>query len=269
MELLEAFILGIVQGLTEFLPVSSSGHLELMKYILKDDSLAEQSMLTTVVLHFATAIATMVIFREDIIRIIKNLFSKGNKEDKSFVGFIIISMVPAAIVGICFEDLIDDFFYRNILLVAFMLLVTGVLLLIAEKLSTRDSNLANGKLTYSKSLIVGIAQAIAILPGISRSGSTIATSLIMGIDKQEAARFSFLMVVPLIFGKVAKDILSGDLVENMPSVPYLLIGFIAAFITGLFACKLMIKLVNNSKLRYFSYYCFLVGFTVIGYSYLV
>ncbi len=259
-EILEALILGIVQGLTEFLPVSSSGHLEIMKYLMDDDSLAEQSMLTTVFLHFATAIATIVVFRKDIIQVISNILKRDSNALK-FAMYIIISMIPAAIIGVLYDDIIDDYFHRKIKLVSCMLLVTGVLLFISERIRPKEA-----KMNAVKSFIVGISQAIAILPGISRSGATIATSLILGIDKREAARFSFLMVIPLIFGKIAKDLVSGDFVENMPSGMYLSVGFIAAFITGVLACLFMIKIVQRSKLSYFSIYCFIAGIGMLIYS---
>jgi len=262
MELLEALLLGIVQGLTEFLPVSSSGHLEIMKYILNDDSLAETSLFTTVFLHFATAIATMVVFRKDIMDIIKGIFSK-DKNSFQFVLFIIVSMIPAALVGIFMEDMIDNFYHRNIQLVAFMLLITGLILFISEKMPSGTK-----KVSFVSAIIIGIAQAIAILPGISRSGSTIATSLMLGVDKTKAARFSFLMVIPLIFGKIAKDVLSGDFTQHMPSVSYLIVGFLAAFITGILACTWMIAIVKKSKLSWFAYYCFFAGIAILVYAFL-
>jgi len=257
MEWLEALILGIVQGLTEFLPVSSSGHLEIMKYLLNDDSLAEQSLFTTVFLHFATALATLFVFRKDVMEIVKGVFS-GKKESLNFVLLIGVSMIPAAFVGVVFEDVIDNFFHRNITLVACMLLVTGLILYISEKV-----NVGTGKITFTKALIIGVSQAIAILPGISRSGSTIATSLILGVDKSKAARFSFLMVIPLIFGKIAKDVLSGDFTQNMPSASYLIIGFLAAFITGIIACTWMIQIVKKSKLSWFAVYCVIAGIAIL------
>jgi len=259
-ENLEALILGIVQGITEFLPVSSSGHLEIMKFLLNDDSLAEQSMMTTVVLHFATALATMYVFREDIIKLLRGLFASGSDNSRNYFLYIVISMIPAVIVGLAFEDVIESFYHKKIGLVACMLLITGVLLLLSEKIK-----LPTKPLNGMRSAIVGVAQAIAILPGISRSGSTVATSLLLGVDRVEAARFSFLMVIPLIFGKMAKDLISGELISSMPSIAYLIIGFAAAFITGIFACKLMIKLVKNAKLEWFAVYCFLVGAGLLVY----
>ena len=253
MNFLEALILGIIQGLTEFLPVSSSGHIELAKGILKTD-IEEGSMLMTVVLHFATALSTVVIFRKDIAEIISGLFQFKNNEAFQFSLKIVISMIPAAIVGIVFNDVIEDFFDGNFLLVGLMLIVTAALLFFADKAKN-----TNKDVSIVSSIIIGISQAIAILPGISRSGATISTSVLLGIDRTKAARFSFLMVVPLIFGKMAKDVLSDEFtttsIESMP----LIVGFVSAFFTGLLACQWMIKLVKQSKLTYFAIFCVAAG----------
>lgn len=254
MDVLTAIILGIIQGLTEFLPVSSSGHLELAKVILGNESVAEESMLMTVVLHFATALSTVAIFRKDLIEIIKGIVTFKWNDELKFSLKIIISMIPAAIVGVLYDDLIESFFNGQLLLVGAMLIVTGVLLFLADK-----AKKTNKEVTFWGALIIGISQAIAILPGISRSGATISTSVIMGVDREKAARFSFLMVVPLIFGKIAKDVLSDDFTLANINTTSLSIGFIAAFITGLFACTWMISLVKKSKLVYFSIYCFIAG----------
>ena len=256
MNWIESIILGIIQGLTEFLPVSSSGHLELAKTIL--GNIDNQGMLMTVVLHFATALSTVVIFRKDLYAILRGLFSfKWNHETK-FSLKILISMIPAIYVGLIYDDLIETFFNGKILFVGAMLLVTGLILFLAD----RSVN-TNKPVSFKFSIIIGIAQAIAILPGISRSGATIATSVLLGIDRSKAARFSFLMVVPLIFGKMAKDIISDDFLSSTINIGELSVGFLAAFFTGLFACKLMISLVKKSKLVYFSIYCFVVGILAI------
>ena len=258
MEWLDALILGVIQGMTEFLPVSSSGHLELGKAILGDNSVPEESLLFTVVLHFATALSTIIVFRKDIFNLITGIFT-GNNEDLIFAGKIILSMVPAVIVGLFFEDQLEALFNGNIVLVGCMLIVTGLLLFLAGRAKNTGKNIG-----WKDALLIGISQAIAMLPGISRSGATISTSVLLGNDRTKAARFSFLMVVPLIFGKIAKDIMSGDIsLENSASMP-LLIGFIAAFITGLLACTWMISLVRKAKLHYFSYYCFAVGLMAIA-----
>ena len=258
MSFLEAIILGIIQGLTEFLPVSSSGHLELVKAIQGQDLSGESSMLMTVVLHFATALSTVFVFRKDLFRIFKGLLQFKKNEEFLFSLKIIISMIPAALVGIFFEDLIEGFFGGQVLLVGLMLIVTGLLLFLADRAKNTDK-----KVSTSNAVIIGIAQAIAILPGISRSGATIGTSVLLGIDRISAARFSFLMVVPLIFGKMAKDLFSDKFTTEGVKVLAIGSGFIAAFVTGIIACTLMISVVKRSKLSYFSYYCFIVGLGVI------
>jgi undecaprenyl-diphosphatase len=262
-DIINAIVLGIVQGLTEFLPVSSSGHLELAKYILGDDALPQDSLLMTVVLHFGTALATVFVFRKDIMEIITKFFSQGQHEEKSFVYKIIFSMIPAAAVGLLLEKQIESLFTQNILLVCCMLLLTSLLLFIADKAKPSSDDV-----TFSSAAKVGIAQAIAILPGISRSGATIATSVLLGIDRAKAARFSFLMVVPLIFGKMAKDMLDGDLTSDTTSLSALSVGFVVSFITGVFACTWMIQIVRKSQLKYFAYYCLIVGIAGIAYVYL-
>jgi undecaprenyl-diphosphatase len=261
MEILDAVILGIIQGLTEFLPVSSSGHLELGKAILGDNSVPKESLLFTVVLHFATALSTIVIFRKDILQIIKGVLKLEWNEDLQFISKIALSMLPAVVVGVFFEDQLEQLFGGNILLVGCMLLVTALLLFLADRAKDTQK-----KVTFSNAFIIGISQAIAMLPGISRSGATISTSVLLGNDKTKAARFSFLMVVPLIFGKIAKDIIGGELTYDSSSFVSLSAGFIAAFIAGLFACTWMISLVKKSKLSYFAIYCVVVGLVAITWS---
>jgi len=257
-ETIQAIILGIVQGLTEFLPVSSSGHLEIAKFIMNDTSVAEESMMMTVVLHFATALSTLVIFRKEVMEIITGLFQFEKNEHFWFAVKIVISMIPAVIIGIGFEDEIESLFDKKLVLVGAMLVVTGVLLFLADRAKNTEKSVG-----MWQALVIGISQAIAILPGISRSGATISTSVLLGIDRSRAAKFSFLMVVPLIFGKMAKEILDSvrgeeaifDAAETVP----LICGFVAAFLTGMLACTWMIKLVKASKLYYFSIYCFVVA----------
>ncbi len=266
MSLLEAIILGIVQGLTEFLPVSSSGHLELAKMIQGQQMSGEQSMLMTVVLHFATALSTVVVFRKDLADIFKGLFKFKWNEEFQYALKIVVSMIPAAIVGVLFDDIIEGFFAGQIILVGSMLIVTGLLLFLADRAKNTEK-----KVSFMNSIVIGIAQAIAILPGISRSGATIGTSVLLGIDRERAARFSFLMVVPLIFGKMAKDMTSSEFKEALSvsegeqavSLVTLGVGFVAAFAVGMLACTWMIKLVKRSKLSYFSYYCFAVGIAAV------
>jgi len=261
MDVLEAIILGVIQGFTEFLPVSSSGHLELAKVILGDTSVPEESLTFTVVLHFATALSTLVVFRKEVSEIFRGLFQFKWNEETKFSLKIIISMIPAVIIGLLFEKQLESFFGGKILLVGIMLLVTALLLLLADKAKNTTKDVS-----FSNSLIIGVSQAIAMLPGISRSGATISTSVLLGIDRTRAARFSFLMVVPLIFGKIAKDLLSGDLNFQSSEIVPISAGFIAAFFAGLIACNWMIALVKKSKLSYFSIYCAIVGIIAIGYS---
>ncbi|MFN3917522.1 MAG: undecaprenyl-diphosphate phosphatase [Flavobacteriales bacterium] len=260
-KLLEAIILGIVQGLTEFLPVSSSGHLEIAKAMLGNSDLARQSMLMTVVLHFATALSTVVIFRKEIVDIFKGLFQFKSNEQTEYSLKIVFSMIPAAVVGVFFDDIIEGFFNGKLLLVGAMLLVTGFILFVANRARNTKKHVG-----FTEAIIIGVAQAIAILPGISRSGATISTAVILGVDREKAARFSFLMVVPLILGKMAKDLLSDEFSLSGINSASLIVGFFAAFITGLFACKIMITVVKRSKLAYFSIYCFFVGTIAIIYS---
>lgn len=263
MDVLDAVILGIIQGLTEFLPVSSSGHLELGKAILGDQMVAEESLLFTVVLHFATALSTLVVFRKDVWEILYGLFQfKWNKE-MQFSLKIIISMIPAVIIGVLFEEQLESLFGGSIAFVGAMLIVTAILLWFADRAKNTGK-----KVTFKDAFIIGISQAIAMLPGISRSGATISTSVLLGNDKGKAARFSFLMVVPLIFGKIAKDIMSGELSTETANLSTLGIGFIAAFIAGIVACIWMIKLVRNSKLKWFALYCFIVGIIAIVVSFI-
>lgn len=261
MELLDAVILGIVQGLTEFLPVSSSGHLELGKAILGGNSVPEESLLFTVVVHFATALSTIVVFRKDILDIIKGILKFEWNEDMQFLAKIIVSMIPAVIIGLLFEKQLEQLFDGNILLVGCMLLITALLLLLADRAKNTSK-----KVSFSNAFVIGLSQAFAMLPGISRSGATISTSVLLGNDKTKAARFSFLMVVPLIFGKIAKDILSSDLTYESSTFLPLSAGFFAAFIAGWLACKWMIKLVKQSKLTYFAIYCSIVGLIAISFA---
>lgn len=261
MSTLDAIILGIIQGLTEFLPVSSSGHLEIVKVLLGDDSLPKDSLLFTVFVHAATALSTLVVFRKEVLEIIKGLFDFEWNDSTKFSVKILISMVPAALIGIFLETQIEQLFDENLLLIGMMLCVTALLLIIADKAKNTVKDVSNIHAFW-----VGIAQAIAILPGISRSGATIATSVLLGIDRARAARFSFLMVVPLILGSMAKSILEGDFSAQETSLAPLLVGFFAAFGTGVVACKWMIHLVKKSSLRYFGLYCALVGIIALIFS---
>ena len=251
---IDAIILGVIQGLTEFLPVSSSGHLEITRELLNTNQLPSDNLLMTSVLHFATALSTILVFRKDIYDLIKGLFEKENKNSKSYIIKILIAIVPAGLVGFLLSDEIEFLFSGNMILVGIMLIITGTLLFLTKILKTK-----NFKISSVHALIIGLSQAFAVIPGISRSGATICTSLFLGNNKSEAAKFSFLIVIPVIFGAILKDVLSGDIFDNEIKISILIIGFISSFLTGVLACKLMLKIVANNNLIYFSFYCFLLG----------
>lgn len=260
-EALKALIIGIIQGLTEFLPVSSSGHIELFKALLNLDLASNQNLLFTLVLHTATALSTIVVFRKQIGEILCGLF-RGEKQAVNFTLKIVLSMFPAALVGYFMKDTIEQFFSGNILLVGCMLLVTALLLVLAGRARQTKKTISS-----VDALIVGSAQAIAILPGISRSGATIATSVILGNDRSKTATFSFLMVIPLIFGAMAKDLLDANaLTFSNEMLLSLTVGFLAAFVFGIIACRWMIALVRKARLWYFSIYCASIGLIAIAYA---
>lgn len=257
MNWLEALLLGLIQGLTEFLPVSSSGHLELGKHFLQIES--EQSLSFTVAVHGATVLSTIVVFWKEI----KNLFLgfvtfKWNDENKYIVK-IIVSVIPVGILGLFFEDEIKQFFTGNIVFVGAMLLVTATLLSLTYFSKSRGKNIS-----YLSAFVIGIAQALAVLPGISRSGATIATGIMLGNNKNEIAQFSFLMVIIPVIGANLKDILSGGFSNDSGiGVMPIVVGFIAAFVSGLLACKWMINIVKKGKLITFAIYCTIIGFLAI------
>ncbi|MFK7952049.1 MAG: undecaprenyl-diphosphate phosphatase [Ekhidna sp.] len=251
---IEALILGIIQGLTEFLPVSSSGHLEIGSVLLNAES--SDNLLFAVVVHLATAFATIVVFKDDILALLKDIFKFQWNESTQFAAKILLSMIPVFVVAMLWKEQIESMFTGNLLLVGSMLLITGGLLLFAHY--KKDGNKSVG---FIASILIGFSQAFAVLPGISRSGSTIATALILGIERSKAARFSFLMVLIPILGASLLEV--KDYTEN-PSLhsvelSTLLVGFLAAFISGFIACKWMIKIVKKGKLTYFAIYCFIVG----------
>ncbi len=255
---IEALILGIIQGLTEFLPVSSSGHLEIGSVLLNAES--SDNLLFAVVVHLATALATIAVFKDDIIILLKDIFKFQWNESTQFASKILLSMIPVFVVAMLWKDQIESMFTGNLLLVGSMLLITGGLLLFAH--FKKDGAKSVG---FVASLIIGISQAFAVLPGISRSGSTIATALILGIERSKAARFSFLMVLIPILGASlleVKDYTENPAIHSV-EISSLLVGFIAAFISGFIACKWMIKIVKKGKLTYFATYCFIVGIIAI------
>lgn len=255
MTLLDGIILGILQGLTEFLPISSSGHIELGSALLKVDT--QNNLLFTLVVHAATSLSTIVVFRKDISQLTIDVLQFKKNDASSYIFYLIISAIPVGIIGLLYDKQIESFFSGEILLVGFMLLITGLLLSL-----TYYSPPKQGKVTWGRALLIGIAQAIAIMPGISRSGATISTALLLGVDKERAARFSFLMVlIPILGGSALKlvEYLGNPLLSQGISVWVLLAGFLAAFIAGLAACQWMLTIVKKGKLIYFAVYCFLIG----------
>lgn len=259
MTIFEALILGILQGLTEFLPVSSSGHIELGAYFLGISG--TDNLLFTIVVHAATALSTILVFRKDIWLIIKDLFQFSWNEGTRFSFYIFISMIPIGVVGLLFEEEISSLFGGNIIFVGAMLWLTAALLTFSHFAPKKE-----GKVTASKALVIGLAQTLAILPGLSRSGSTISTALILGVGKERAARFSFLMVlIPILGGSFLQvlDYIENPAIAGGISGSSLVVGFISAFVAGLIACIWMINIVKKGKLIYFAIYCAVVGLIAI------
>ncbi|MCG6187393.1 undecaprenyl-diphosphate phosphatase [Maribellus maritimus] len=254
---IQALILGLLQGLTEFLPVSSSGHLEIGHVILGVQS--ENNLLFDITVHVATVLSTLVVFRKDIVSLFKGLFAFQWNESTIFVSKLLLSAVPVMILGLLFKDQVEKLFTGNLLLVGSMLLVTALLLSFAHFAKKGEK-----KITFGKSLIIGIAQALAVMPGISRSGATIATGLLLKTKRDEVARFSFLMVLIPILGAAFLDIVGGDFTsgETIGTIP-LLVGFLAAFASGLLACAWMIRIIKKGKLIYFAIYCLIIGLIAI------
>ena len=261
MEIIKSILLGIVQGLTEFLPISSSGHLEIFKVILGFETGLNNNILFTLILHLATSFSVIVVYWNDIIKIFKSIFSIKKDENTYFFSLILISIFPAGIVGFLLEENISNLFDGNIILVGSMLLLTSIILFISDfKIKTTN------KLDYVKSFFVGVSQALAIIPGISRSGLTICSSVLMGVNRELAAKFSFLMVLPLIFGSFLKILIFDEIIFNQEIISSYVFGFLSAFISGIFACKWMIVIVKKSKMKYFSLYCLAVGLICIFFS---
>lgn len=261
MNWLEALILGLVQGLTEFLPVSSSGHLELGKHILGVEY--SENLTFTVVVHGATVLSTIIVFWKTIIDLFKDFFKFKWNESTQYIFKIFVSMIPVVIVGLLFKEEIESLFTGNILFVGFMLLITSALLAFTYYAKERQKDIS-----FKNSFIIGIAQAIAVLPGISRSGATIATGLYLGNKKENVAKFSFLMVLLPIIAANIKDLMDFDLSsQSTVSITPLIIGFVAAFISGLLACSWMLKIIKRGKLIYFALYCLIVGIVAIIFSF--
>ena len=255
MSSLEAIILGLVQGLTEFLPVSSSGHLAIGKALFGIET-ADLSF--EVAVHAATVLATIVVFWKDIWKLLGGLFKWKLNSETRYILLILLSMIPVFIVGMFFKDSVESLFGNGLLVVGCALLVTALLLFLSETLTARRGA-DGGKVTWKSALWMGLAQAIAVVPGLSRSGSTIAAGLLSGVSKQEVTRFSFLMVLIPILGEAFLDVVGGDFAASTVGTLPLILGFLAAFISGLFACKFMIAMVRKARLKWFALYCVLVG----------
>jgi len=256
MNVFQAILLGIIQGLTEFLPISSSGHLEIGHSLLGIHN--ENNLLFVLDVHLATVLSTIVVFRKDIAVLLKDLFRFEWNTSTKYLSMLLVSSIPIVIIGLLFKAEIESVFTGNLLLVGCMLIITAFLLTL-----TVYVHKSTGKMTYSKAFVIGIAQMLAVLPGISRSGSTIATGLLMGVKKDEVARFSFLMVLIPIIGAAILDVAGGEITAQNVNLLNLLIGFVAAFITGVLACSWMIKIVKRGKLIYFAIYCALIGLIAI------
>lgn len=277
MNTLQALIMGLLQGLTEYLPVSSSGHLTIASELFGIDG--ESNMTFTIAVHMATVLSTLVILGSEIGKILKGMCNplsprslKGNgtflnrlNPDQRYVLNILVSMIPIGIVGVFFKDKVEEVFGSGLLVVGICLLLTAALLTFSYLARPRQRE----NISLSHAFIIGLAQAVAVLPGLSRSGSTIATGLLLGNKKEKLAQFSFLMVIPPILGEALLDVLKmvkgEEATGGIDTLP-LIVGFVAAFISGCAACKWMIGIVKKGKLIYFAYYCAIVGVASIVYS---
>lgn len=263
MDIIEAIILGIIQGLTEFLPVSSSGHIVIGSELLGLNG--EENLTFAIAVHAATVLSTIVVLHKDIWIILKGLFKFQWNEETQYVAKIALSLIPVMIVGFFLKDYVEELFSSGLLIVGIALLVTALLLTFSYYAKPK----LKPNISYRDSFIIGLAQGVAaIFPGLSRSGSTIATGIILGNDKEKVAKFSFLMVLIPILGEAFLDLVKGNFTAAESSIPMgsLIAGFIAAFIFGCIACKWMINLVKKGKLIYFAYYCAIVGLITIIYS---
>lgn len=266
----QAILLGLVQGLTEFLPVSSSGHLAIGRAILGVEESGD--LVFEVAVHAATVLATIVVFRKEILKLLCGLFKFKYNDETDYIAKICVSMIPVLIAGVFFKDAVEAAF-SSLTVVGIALLVTAVLLTFSDwkarwdlrrssKEAAQGVQPRNG-ISFWQALVVGIAQALAVIPGLSRSGTTISTGLICGVKRSEMAQFSFLMVLVPILGEAFLDVVSGDLAASSIGFFPLALGFIAAFVSGFFACKVMIALVRRAQLKWFGLYCAVVGVAVL------
>ena len=263
MDWIQALIMGIVQGLTEYLPVSSSGHLAIISNFFGIDG--EESLMFTIAVHVATVLSTLVMLWREIDWILKGLFKWELNDETKYVLNIIVSMIPVGIVGVFFKDKIEEVFGSGLFIVGAMLILTAALLIFSYYAKPRQKE----RISMWDAFVIGVAQACAVMPGLSRSGSTIATGLMLGNKKEKLAQFSFLMVIPPILGEALLDIMKavkGEEVMGDIGLFPLIVGFLAAFLSGCFACKLMISVVKKGKLVYFGIYCAIVGALVLAYQ---
>jgi undecaprenyl-diphosphatase len=250
---LEALFLGLLQGLTEFLPVSSSGHLEIGKVVL--DIEAQENISFTIIVHAATVLSIIIVFFSDIRNLIAGLLKLEWNESSKYSAKIFVSMIPIGIVGLFFMSEVESFYNGNVVFIGGMLLITASLLIITHFVKTQNKDI-----NYRDAFIIGLAQAAAVLPGISRSGATIAAGLILGVKKELVTRFSFLIVlIPIIGGTLIDFLKPNNPDEIVIGFIPLLVGFLASFASGLFACKLMLNIVKKGKLIYFAIYCILAA----------
>ena len=266
MEWFEALLMGLLQGFTEFLPVSSSGHITIMSNLFGIEG--EENLTFTIVVHVATVLSTLCILWKEVDWILKGLLKFKMNDETIYFLKICLSMIPVGIVGLFFKDYVEQVFGSGLLIVGIMLLVTASLLTFSYYAKPR----VRREITFRDALVIGIAQACAVMPGLSRSGSTIATGLLIGNKKEKLAQFSFLMVIPPILGELlldGKKIVEGAAAgQGDVSLMALAVGFVAAFISGALACKWMINVVRRGKLIYFAIYCAIVGITVLLFSFL-
>ena len=257
----QALILGLVQGLTEFLPVSSSGHLAIGRELLGLE--ASEDLVFEVAVHAATVLATIVVFRKEILKLLQGLFKFKYNSETDYILKICVSMIPVFIVGVFFKDFVEGLF-SSLMVVGVALLVTAVLLFLSDKKSKEvpDGTHRNG-ISYRQAFMVGVGQALAVVPGLSRSGTTISTGLLCGVRREAMAQFSFLMVLVPILGEAFLDVVGGDVAASSLGAAPLAAGFLAAFFSGLVACRVMVSLVKRARLRWFALYCAAVGLAVI------
>lgn len=256
MSWIEALILGLIQGLTEYLPVSSSGHLAICSDLFGIEG--EENLAFTVVVHVATVLSTLVILWKEIDWVFRGLFKWQLNEETKYVINILVSMIPVGIVGVFFKDYVEDVFGSGLFIVGCMLFLTAAMLTFSYYAKPRQKE----KISLRDAFIIGLAQACAVMPGLSRSGSTIATGLMLGNKKETLAQFSFLMVIPPILGEALLDVVKGmkgeEAFGGIEALP-LIVGFLAAFVSGCLACKWMINIVKKGKLVYFGIYCAIAG----------